>query len=127
MEDFDIEPGITCVRCHNCGFAFSEEHIDCGTDDYSCPNCAEGKLTAEIARLREELRHAKQYSTTDAVLRKVEEVVTLHTRVRVLQEAGANVIDFLDQLPNDIKTDPGFDSLHRVLHVLRTALGDPNA
>ena len=38
-------------------------------------------------RLRAELEHAKQYSTTDAVLRKVEEIDTLRARVASLEGA----------------------------------------
>ena len=54
MRDYSIEMGVTCVRCSDCGFTFSEEHNDAGTDDYSCPNCGESKAEAELARLRAE-------------------------------------------------------------------------
>ena len=54
MESFDIAVGITCVVCEGCGFTFSEEHADAGTDEYSCPVCAESRYLAELARLRAE-------------------------------------------------------------------------
>lgn len=56
MSDQTLEPwqkheGCTCVECPTCAFLFHDDHTD---DDgfYSCPNCAEAALRADLAETK---------------------------------------------------------------------------
>lgn len=49
-REWVIDDTVTCVSCPDCAFTFDAFHED-ASGGYSCPACAEARLTAEVARL----------------------------------------------------------------------------
>lgn len=41
-EPWQYVTGVDCVVCPGCAFTFDADHIDVGTNRYSCPCCGYG-------------------------------------------------------------------------------------
>lgn len=60
--DWTFETAVNCAVCPACAFTFDEDHTDAADpDSYSCPVCAELRLTRENEALKALVQSAQGF------------------------------------------------------------------
>lgn len=105
--------------CSDCGFTFDASHTDVGTNEHSCPACAEIRLEQEVERLKDIESHWRMATLNTANKRAESELEneSLRTDKEILETQLAQSYGMQNILRNQL--EKAAEALSRLTNYLR--------
>lgn len=111
-------PAIYCPECgrvHDPYNRTGETECECGRDWDDLEVCPNWLVDKELERLINKRHNTDLTAQLATVTRERDEARAERDGLRELRDKCGNLLDFFDQVPNDVRSDPGFRHMKRII------------